>query len=128
MFEWSKFTCGKHAVKLWDGLDLCLNLATLLIIVTPRTPPQRRNVVGSFRIEFGFRFRFEFGRSFGFWLYMLNGAQSTVAAVSTGEVEKVYARNGITGALTVGDIRKLRTPIENVPETGGETWWEDDTV
>ncbi|CAA3021928.1 Hypothetical predicted protein [Olea europaea subsp. europaea] len=57
-----------------------------------------------------------------------NSTAAAAAAVSTGGVEKVYVRNGVTGGLTVGDIRKLKTPIENVTESGGETWWEADAV
>lgn len=53
---------------------------------------------------------------------------TTAAAVSAGGVEKVYVRNGVTGALTVGDIRKLKSPMENATEPSGETWWDADAA
>ncbi|KAL2542580.1 hypothetical protein Adt_03558 [Abeliophyllum distichum] len=55
-------------------------------------------------------------------------ASAPAVDVSAGGVEKVYVRNGVSGALTVGDMRKLKTPIENLMESDSETWWDAGAV
>ncbi|GFP85358.1 hypothetical protein PHJA_000679500 [Phtheirospermum japonicum] len=48
--------------------------------------------------------------------------------VSAGGVGKVYVRDGVSGVLTVGDVRNVRRPLESVRESDGETWWDADAV
>ncbi|CAI9768074.1 unnamed protein product [Fraxinus pennsylvanica] len=61
-------------------------------------------------------------------IYAEWGPTTAAATVSDGGVEMVYLKNGVSGALTVGDLRKLKTPIEKVKESDGETWWDADDV
>ncbi|KAJ4843486.1 hypothetical protein Tsubulata_043687, partial [Turnera subulata] len=45
-----------------------------------------------------------------------------------GVVEKVFVRDGVTGGLKVGDIRKAGSPLVDVTESDVETWWDADAV
>ena len=45
-----------------------------------------------------------------------------------GGVKKVYVRDDVTGELTVGDIRKVSSPLVNVTESDVDTWWDADAV
>ncbi|KAL3510771.1 hypothetical protein ACH5RR_030172 [Cinchona calisaya] len=51
-----------------------------------------------------------------------------VVGVKSGGVEKVYVRDDVNGVLTVGDVRKVNTPLETVMETDGDMWWDADAV
>ncbi|KAL2519048.1 Uncharacterized protein Adt_15295 [Abeliophyllum distichum] len=53
-------------------------------------------------------------------------AVTEMVTVSTGGIEKVYVRDDITGLLTVGDVRNVTTPLENVTECEGDRWWDAD--
>ncbi|KAJ6718776.1 hypothetical protein OIU79_006610 [Salix purpurea] len=45
-----------------------------------------------------------------------------------GGVKKVYVRDDVTGELTVGDLRKVSSPLVNLTESDVETWWDADAV
>ncbi|XP_061974272.1 uncharacterized protein LOC133696183 [Populus nigra] len=45
-----------------------------------------------------------------------------------GGAKKVYVRDDVTGELTVGDIRKVSSPLVNVTESDVDTWWDADAV
>lgn len=45
-----------------------------------------------------------------------------------GGVGKVYVRDDVTGEVTVGDLRKIRSPLEDATESDGDTWWDADAV
>ncbi|EEF35356.1 conserved hypothetical protein [Ricinus communis] len=45
-----------------------------------------------------------------------------------GGVGKVYVRDDVTGRLTVGDMRKVKSPLVNATETDVDTWWDADGV
>ncbi|XP_044488106.1 uncharacterized protein LOC123212927 [Mangifera indica] len=51
-----------------------------------------------------------------------------VGGVKAGGVAKVYVRDDVNGALTVGDVRKVKSPLENVTENDVDTWWDADAV
>ncbi|KAL3631336.1 hypothetical protein CASFOL_024320 [Castilleja foliolosa] len=55
-------------------------------------------------------------------------ATEAVEKVSAGGVGKVYVRDGVSGMLTVGDLRNVRRPLESVRESDGETWLDADAV
>ncbi|KAL2546437.1 hypothetical protein Fot_15670 [Forsythia ovata] len=48
---------------------------------------------------------------------------TAVVSLATSSVEKVYLRDNVTGVLTVGDVRNVTVPLENVVEyeLGGST-------
>ncbi|XP_022725008.1 uncharacterized protein LOC111281548 [Durio zibethinus] len=48
-----------------------------------------------------------------------------IAAVNADGVEKVYIRGDVTGKLTLGDMRKLSSPLT---ESDVDTWWDADAV
>ncbi|CAI9775144.1 unnamed protein product [Fraxinus pennsylvanica] len=148
-FAWSEFACGKHVVKLWDSLDLGLNF------VEDNDNNNSKSVVSLWDFDHEEKNGHSFGRSWNIPAFVMASpavvlgaydkrmpsgipaiyaewgptTSTAAAAVSAGGVEKVYVRNGVTGALTVGDIRKLKTPMEeNVTEPSGETWWDADAV
>lgn len=49
-------------------------------------------------------------------------AATEVVSLATGEVEKVYIRNTVTGVLTVGEVRNLIVPVERVAEFVEDMW------
>ncbi|GLT91818.1 hypothetical protein SLE2022_096890 [Rubroshorea leprosula] len=51
-----------------------------------------------------------------------------IAAVNVGGREKVYVRDDITGELTVGDMRKVRSPLASVTESDLDTWRDADVA
>ncbi|KAL2546439.1 hypothetical protein Fot_15672 [Forsythia ovata] len=55
-----------------------------------------------------------------------SAAVTEMLTVSTGGVEKVYVRDEITGLLTVGDVRNVTAPLENVTDCDGDRWWDAD--
>lgn len=48
-----------------------------------------------------------------------------IAAVTADGVEKVFIRGDVTGKLTVGDMRKVSSPLA---ESDVDTWWDADAV
>ncbi|KAA8529150.1 hypothetical protein F0562_034051 [Nyssa sinensis] len=55
-------------------------------------------------------------------------SQRNTVGINSGGVEKVYVRDEVTGTLTVGDMRNVKTPLENITESDGDTWWDADAV
>ncbi|KAK3189260.1 hypothetical protein Dsin_028821 [Dipteronia sinensis] len=51
-----------------------------------------------------------------------------VIGVSAGGEDKVYVRDDVSCALTVGDMRKVNAPLEDLTETEADTWWDADAV
>ncbi|GLU04731.1 hypothetical protein SLE2022_218660 [Rubroshorea leprosula] len=52
-----------------------------------------------------------------------------IAAVNAGRMEKVYVEDDVTGELTVGDMRKVSSPVANATESSNlDTWWDADAV
>ena len=48
--------------------------------------------------------------------------------VESGGVQKVYVRDDGRYGVTVGDMRKVSTPLGNVTESDADTWWDADAV
>ncbi|KAA8532702.1 hypothetical protein F0562_032735 [Nyssa sinensis] len=53
--------------------------------------------------------------------------QGKILGIKSGGVEKVYFGDEVTGALTVGDMRNVKTPLHKLTESDGDTWWDADT-
>ncbi|KAF7827809.1 putative transmembrane protein [Senna tora] len=54
--------------------------------------------------------------------------QGKVVGVGAGGVEKVYVREDVHNGVTVGDMRKVRSPLVNITEPDVDTWWDADAV
>ncbi|KAL1357313.1 hypothetical protein AAHE18_05G246800 [Arachis hypogaea] len=48
--------------------------------------------------------------------------------VESGGVQKVYVTDEGRYGVTVGDMRKVLTPLGNVTESDADTWWDADAV
>ncbi|XP_027361574.1 uncharacterized protein LOC113869452 [Abrus precatorius] len=48
--------------------------------------------------------------------------------VESGGVQKVYVRDDGRYGITVGDMRKVSTPLGNVTESDADTWWDADAI
>lgn len=48
--------------------------------------------------------------------------------VESGGVQKVYVRDDGRYSVTVGDMRKVSTPLGNVTESDADTWWDADAI
>ncbi|XP_027152976.1 uncharacterized protein LOC113753088 [Coffea eugenioides] len=57
-----------------------------------------------------------------------SSSPAKVVGLKSGGVDKVYVRDDVSGALTVGDVRRVKTPLETVTETDGDLWWDADAV
>ncbi|XP_061991493.1 uncharacterized protein LOC133709691 [Rosa rugosa] len=52
-----------------------------------------------------------------------------IVGVSSGGVDKVYVKDDVTGAVMVGDVRKVGAPLRNVTDADvSDTWWDADAV
>lgn len=51
-----------------------------------------------------------------------------VARMFSGGVGKVYVRDDVKRALTVGDLRNVKSPLERLTESGGDMWWDAGAV
>lgn len=63
-----------------------------------------------------------------FYAEWSSAAEKTGGVATTGGVSKVYVRDDASGVVTVGDVRNVRSPLESVRESDGETWWDADAV
>ncbi|RDX57724.1 hypothetical protein CR513_63012, partial [Mucuna pruriens] len=48
--------------------------------------------------------------------------------VESGGVQKVYVRDDGRYGVTVGDMRKVTTPLGNVTESDADSWWDADAI
>ncbi|KAK4842771.1 hypothetical protein QYF36_027404 [Acer negundo] len=51
-----------------------------------------------------------------------------VIGVSASGKDKVYVSDDVNSALTVGDMRKVNAPLEDLTEAEVDTWWDADAV
>lgn len=51
-----------------------------------------------------------------------------VVGIDSGGVEKVYVVDDVSRKLTVGDLRRVNTPLEDLTESDGDTWFDADAV
>lgn len=143
-FSWSDFTSGKSVVKLWDSLGLefdfdddssdesvvsiwDLNRDQKLSSFATSSPAvvfsaassSNSVVLSAYDKRVG-------GRSPVIDAEWLQRRRGKAVDVGLGGVEKVYVRDNVTGEVTVGDLRKIRSPLEDEAESDGDTWWDAD--
>ncbi|CAN6727700.1 unnamed protein product [Malus baccata var. baccata] len=113
-FSWSDFTAGNSVVKLWDASSP----ATFL---SADPAPSGLVSLGVWDARVGCRIPAilaEWGPQIG-----------RIVGVASGGVEKVYVKDGVTGHLTVGDVRKVASPLGSVTEADvDDTRWDADAV
>lgn len=139
-FSWSDFAAGKSVVKLWD------NLATAFdwdedqsdeVVSVWDVPGDKRGapavVLSAENVRNG-------GVSLGLYDNRVRKGspemtaewpslrRRAVAGVGSDEVGTVYVRDDVTGELTVGDLRNVKSPLEWRRVSGASTWWDVDGV
>lgn len=146
----SELTNGKSIVKLWDGLSLDNSCGSLVSIYdlnkdlnkssffggTHRFPSvsvtspavvvstMTGNAMNTALRVWDTRVGRQIPAIFAEWRPQMGKRVS----ISTGGIEKVYVRDDVTGELTVGDMRNASSPLQNVTECDGGTWWDADAV
>ncbi|KAG7944056.1 hypothetical protein I3843_15G078800 [Carya illinoinensis] len=156
-FSWADFAGGSSVVKLWDNLGLGLDFndddddsAESLISVYDTNKESRiSSVFGgkpvaastspsvvvmasrengsrdglSLRL-WDTRVRCRIPAMLGQWRPQLG----KIVGLGYGGFEKIYVRDDATGDLTVGDVRKVSSPLGNVTRSDMDTWWDADAV
>ncbi|KDP29421.1 hypothetical protein JCGZ_18342 [Jatropha curcas] len=155
--SWSEFTNGKNVVKLWDnlGFGLGLNLENestncvsvydmhkeqdvfsifgekckIPAVCTSSSSPAvifsgESNTSGHLLKLWDTRLGSRLPAILAEWKPRLG----KFVGVSAAGNEKVYVRDDITGRLTVGDIRKVSSPLANATDSDVDTWWDADAV
>ncbi|XVE92584.1 hypothetical protein REPUB_Repub01dG0111000 [Reevesia pubescens] len=51
-----------------------------------------------------------------------------IVAIIVDGIENVYIRSGIMRKLTVGDMRKVSSPLRSLTESDVETWWDANAI
>ncbi|THG14519.1 hypothetical protein TEA_001999 [Camellia sinensis var. sinensis] len=51
-----------------------------------------------------------------------------VVGIDSGGAEKVYVVDDVSRKLTVGDLRRVNTPLEDLTESDGDTWFDAGAV
>lgn len=51
-----------------------------------------------------------------------------MVGIKAGGIEKVLVRDNVSNALTVGDMRKVNSPLDDPTEADVDTWWDADAV
>lgn len=51
-----------------------------------------------------------------------------IVGIKAGGIEKVFVRDNVSNALTVGDMRKVNSPLDDPTEADVDTWWDADAV
>ncbi|XP_054825549.1 uncharacterized protein LOC129323036 [Prosopis cineraria] len=54
--------------------------------------------------------------------------EGRIVGVGSGGVEKVYVKDDVRCGVTVGDMRKVTSPLGMVTESDLDTWWDEDAV
>ncbi|XP_062110108.1 uncharacterized protein LOC133821942 [Humulus lupulus] len=133
-FSWSDFSSGKSVVKLWDSLGLGLGLdgspnQKIVSLYSSSSPAAILSAEGS-----------DSGRvTFGVWDTRVGSRIPAILAdwgpqlgkivgVATNGAEKVYVGDDVTGGLTIGDLRKVSSPLKKFSKADvDETWWDADS-
>ncbi|CAN6549473.1 unnamed protein product [Malus baccata var. baccata] len=113
-FSWSDFTAGKSVVKLWDS-------SSPSTFLSADSGVSGRVSLGVWDARVGCRIPAilaDWGPQLG-----------RIVGVASGVDDKVYVKDGVTGKVTIGDVRKVASPLGNV--TGADlddTWWDADAA
>lgn len=138
--HFSELASGKSVVKLWDNIGLGLGLELDGDdLISWNYPNRSRNANSSSSMSpAGLIVNKKSAASLGFWDRRAGSRRPAILAewgtqignadaVSHGGIGKVYLRGG--GELAaVGDLRKVKAPLDNVTEADVETWWDADAV
>ncbi|KAL5070560.1 hypothetical protein RYX36_021447 [Vicia faba] len=121
MFSLSEITNSKSVVKLWDTIGLGLGLddsdsSYYGSIVEAYGTDEKLRAPSE---VWDTRVRRRIPTMIADWA---PGIGKTVENVSGG-VQKVYVRDDGRYELTVGDMRKMMSPLENVTESQLDLWW-----
>lgn len=145
----SELTSGRNVVKLWDGLSLdnprgCLSIydlskdpnvssflgGTCQFTAVPKASPSvvvsamTENAKSTALRVWDARVGLQIPAIFAEWRPQIG----KIVSVGTGGIGKVYVRDGDTGEFAVGDLRNVSSPLQNVTERDGQTWWDADAV
>ncbi|KAM7484576.1 hypothetical protein LguiA_000585 [Lonicera macranthoides] len=149
-FSWSDFAAGKSVVQLWDGFGLGLNFddsSGSEISIWDLDRDEKINsffgwksqipavamsspavVLSADANNFSAHDRRVGGQIPTIYADWLQQGRHVVGLNSGCGDNKVYVRDGITGGITVGDMRNVKTPLENLTESDGDKWWDADGV
>lgn len=142
LFSWSELASGKSVVKLWDNLGLKdvvrgADTGNLFAVYDVNCQREIRRI-GSV-----------FGAKLGIPAMVAASSSSSVvmsaAAEGDGRVEvrgwdtrvgsglpallaEWNVRDDGSGTLTVGDMRKVNVPLEDLTDRETDTWWDADAV
>ncbi|KAF7132748.1 hypothetical protein RHSIM_Rhsim09G0106900 [Rhododendron simsii] len=140
-FSWSDFAKGKSVVKLWDSLGLEFDFeddfsesvvsiwdsstSSPAVVFSAGTSSGNSNDV--LFSAYDARIGGEKPAMRAEWPQPRRRGKAADVGFKGG-VEKVYVRDDATGEVTVGDLRKIRSPLEDGTESDGDTWWDADAV
>lgn len=157
LFSWPELTNGKNVVKLWDnlglGLELNLNYNKSRNVISVFDMNNDQNICSIFGGKHEATavstsssspavlltseanvlrvWDTRVGRRIPEILAEWKPKLGKIVGVNGGGrscIDKVYVRDDVTGSLTVGDLRKVSSPLVNVTETDVDTWWDADAV
>ncbi|PSR88287.1 UV excision repair protein [Actinidia chinensis var. chinensis] len=154
-FSWSDFAGGKTVVKLWDSFGLGLDFEDessenevsiwdlnkdrkttsfsggrcQIPAIFTSSPALIYSAGSNIRNNvllkmYDTRIRSQIPAICAEWL----PRPGKVVGIESGGNEKVYVRDDVTGSLTVGDMRNVKTPLETLTESDVDTWWDADGV
>lgn len=145
-FSWSDFANGKSVVKLWDGVGLGLDLENssgsfVSIWDLNRCQTAARSAASPSPSLVVSAAVYDKRRSVGVsvWDARVGWQRPTIftewrqpvarnAGPNSGGVEKLYVTDDARCALTGRDVRKVNSPLEELTECDGDTWWDADAV
>ncbi|WMV28202.1 hypothetical protein MTR67_021587 [Solanum verrucosum] len=124
-FPWTEFSAGKNVVKLWDRNLFTgssevpsVAMASPSVVLSSEVKNDRNGVVLA---AYDTRMKSNSPAICADW----GKGSGKVVGVNGSGVGKVYVRNEAAGKLTVGDLRNVKTPLQ---EIDGDTWWDADAV
>ncbi|XP_022945223.1 uncharacterized protein LOC111449528 [Cucurbita moschata] len=113
-FSWAELTGGKSVVKLWDNLSFQFNHR-----------PSDEGISGNSSINlWDTRVGSQMPALIADWKSMTG----KVSGVKFTGDRKVYISNEEARRITVGDVRNVKSPVENLTAADAETWFDADTV
>ncbi|KAG5001360.1 hypothetical protein AAZX31_08G255200 [Glycine max] len=143
IFSLSELANSKSVVKLWDSIGFGLGLdfddydGYEVSSAKPLQAPTSSTASPAVVVSAG---EGAYGNlALEIWDTRLRRRKPTVVAewgptvgktlhVESGGVQKVYVRDDGRYSVTVGDMRKVSTPLGNVTESDADTWWDADAI